>query len=619
MNHHLLKKLPPYFPKFFSIVSLLGFIILPCTAFADDLTQPTPLVQALQLAKQKNLADSVAWRRLLYFTDNKSPQKADTSRIINRFNTADNQHKFFVNPNGGRDTNAELQSTITGLFDTRLSGDSAIACRFPARVAWLKQQLTLNDSDLPRVSCPSYQAWQAKIQPQTAEIVFATEYLDSPPSAFAHSFLLFNNPNNPYYLNYTPRETVGESSAKFSYKSAIAGNAGEFAIINYAQGIQDYKVLQGRDVWRYQLKLSPSQVEQLSRQVFEVKDQILPYYLLDQNCASEILVLLNTLFPQENLLAGMKSTVAPAQIVRRLQDKQLIEQTYFEPSDNTIKQAATNTTRRYAMPANPIEISAKNLVASRNNPLLANRFHQWQVGYAYQDTAMTDSENLLKLGYRMVYHDPLDKPTGYPLGSQMTALSADVLVNHNAKNGQDDISLEQATLIQMRSLNPVNTIKNKASWGTQVGLEQVFDKARGDGKNHLVGNIDLEYGKSFAYGTPMAGSGEIPPNICYALGDIATQFGKGLDKGVRVGLGANLGCIQQFGDRLRGVAELNVPYWISGDSSTERYWQPKLSIGTQYDLSKFNAIRLLASREWLDKDNADTADKLSLSYVHYFE
>lgn len=620
MNQILLDKNHAFVLK---VIGLASFFIMPCVAVADDdISHQSPvnsLTNAMQLAQQKNLANSIAWRRFLYF-DDKINAKDDKSRVINRFNPIDNQRKFFVSQNGGYDPKAELQATLTALLDPdvakKLTGDNAVACRFPARVNWLKQQLNL--TDLSNVTCPTYQAWQAKIDPQSASIIFANEYLDSPPSAFAHNFLRFDNSHDPYYLNYTPRVTEGESQAKFAYKSAIVGNAGEFTINNYAQGIQDYKVNQGRDVWTYQLNLTPSQLQQLSDQVFEIKDQILPYYLLDKNCASEVLVLLNTLFPEKNYLTGMHATIAPVQLVRRLQQQNLIKKVTFEPSATTLKQAQLNAKRVTAIPTTP-------LTPSRTDPQLANPLRQWSVGYAYQNTANSPDENGLKLGYRMVYHDALDKPTGYPLGSQLTGLSADILLNPDAKHGQNDVQLEQATLIKMRSLNPINTAKgqkNPTSWGVNVGLEQAFDKARfnqdNDTDSHLVGNVNLEYGRSIAYGKPQA-LGEMPPNICYGLGNVATQFGKGLDKGFRVGVGANVGCIQQLGQNLRGLAQLSLPYWVSGDSDNERYWQPKLSVGMQFDVNKANAIRLLASRDFLGRDSKDRADKVSVSFVKYFE
>lgn len=593
---------------------------------AQPLAKPS-LDQALKLANQQQLADSVAWRRLLYFSDTPNPRQPDKSRVVNHFNPAKNQRQFFVSQEGGQDPETELQATLTALFDPSLMGDNAIACRFPARTAWLTQRLALADADLPQVDCPTLAQWRQKIDTSKASIVFASEYLDNPASAFAHSFLLFGDGKQPneYYLNYIPRVIEGESSAKFAYKSTIAGNAGDFSINPYSQDMQQYKVKEGRDIWRYSLKLTSAQAHQLANQVFEIKNQVLPYYLFDQNCASEILVLLNTLFPDKNYLANINTTIAPAQIVRRLKQQGLLDTADFEPSQTTLQQATLNNPQKTVNAINSID-SIDSIVASRNNPQFANLLRFWTLGLQSFNTTDKATSQALQLGYRLVYHDALDKPTGYPIGSQLTGLSADVLVNPNAKNGEKSVQLEQATLINMLSLKPINTAKNQASWGVNVGLQQVFDKARFDSQQndsrHLVGNINLKYGKAWGYGTPLAGSGELPPNLCYGLGNVASQFGKGLDKGFRVGLGADIGCIQQFNPRWRGLAEINLPYWISGDNANERYWQPKLNIGTQFDINRTQAIRLLASREWLGNNQQDKlqyADKITVSYLHYFE
>lgn len=584
-----------------------------------------------QLAEQQQLATSVAWRRLLYFSDTPSIQHLDQSRVINRFNSTQNQRQFFVSQYGDHDPKAELQATLSALFDPTMTGDKAVACRFPARTAWLKQRLALADEDLPAVDCPTLSEWRQKLDTTHLSIVFANEYLDNSASAFAHSFLLFGNGEQPneFYLNYSPRVIAGESTAKFAYKSTISGNAGEFTLNPYAQNIQQYKVNEGRDIWRYPLKLTPTQANQLANQVFEIKNQVLPYYLFNQNCASEILVLLNTLFPNKDYLAHLTPTVAPAQIVRRLQQEDLLATAEFEPSQTTLQQAMLNEKKIPLVPqdktANNVTIN-DTLSASRNNPQLANPLRFWTLGLQSLDTTGKTDEQGVQLGYRLVYHDALDKPLGYPIGSQLTGLSVDVLVNPTTQNGDKAVQLEQATLLEMRSLKPINSAKNHASWGIKVGLQQVFDKARlqqeNDDSQHLVGNISLNYGKALGYGSPLAGSGELPPNICYGLGNVSTQVGKGLNKGFRVGIGADIGCIQQFGDRLRGLAEINLPYWIAGDGQYERYWQPKLTIGTQFDLNRQNAIRLLASRDWLGRDkknNPYQADKLTVSYIHYFE
>ena len=155
-------------------------------------------------------------------------------------------------PAGATNPQAELDSLLTALFNPTDTGNGAAQCRFPARSQWLINTLGIDRAALPKVDCSDLGAWLNKIQPASVSVIFASEYLDNPASAFAHSFLRFDNPgiNNQYYLNFTPKVTDGEPFAKFAYKSSIGGNAGEFTMTNYAKGIADYVQRDGRDVWQ---------------------------------------------------------------------------------------------------------------------------------------------------------------------------------------------------------------------------------------------------------------------------------------------------------------------------------------------------------------------------------
>lgn len=578
----------------FSVIS--ATLLLSNSTFANQ--SDNSLSQLIVQAQQKNIANTTTWKRLLYYPEQKSTKK---SRIINRFNPKENQQAFFLHPNGATDPQAELTSLLTALFEPQ-QGDNHVECRFPARTHWVKQQLSIN---IPKVNCPTFDKWLTDINPQQSSIIFANETLDNLPSAFAHSFLHFaNNNQQSFYLNYTPKVTQGESFIKFSYKSTIGGNAGEFSINDYQTGIQTYSEKQNRDMWHYPLHLTHEQNQQLARLVWEIKDQILPYYLLDENCASEILVLLNILFPDKNLLENFNHLIAPAQIVRRLQQQGLIDKTQLVPAKQTEQQFYINHNDKKLL---------ENLV-NDSNPLLANPLQRWQIGYQQQKQ---DDKNALQINYRLVYHDELDKPTGYPIGSYLQGLSATVDILPNAKTGQHYIQLNQATLLNLRQLKPVNTAKSGNSYGFGVGLQQVSDPLKADNNQHLTTHAHFEYGKSFAYGLPTA-TANLPPNLCYGLANGQTNIGKGLSHGYRIGVGANLGCIHQFSPNFRGLVDVQLPLWFSHDN---HYWQPKISIGSQFDINSTHAIRLLASKNWQIMTDKPTKNyhEISLYYLHYFD
>ena len=201
---------------------------------------------------------------------------------------------------------------------------------------------------------------------------------------------------------------------------------------------------------------------------------------------------------------------------------------------------------------------------------------------------------------------------------------------HDNADQQDSVQLEQLGLFDVRSLHPINSAKKGISWGGNIGLQRVFDGIKGINSsnkddrsatdNHLVANISGEFGKSVALGSAAPNTGDMPANICYGLGTIAAQFGKGLYHGYRAGLGVNVGCNAELRPNWRAISELKLPFWISGDSDNESYWQPKLSIGSQYDINQTNAIRVTASREWLPKsDIIDNVDEVGLKWLHYFD
>lgn len=559
----------PALYHFFKKSSLICLMMASQATFANANTKN--LDDILQTVQEKKLYQHTTWQRLLYY-DNFSQ-----SRMLNHFNSDKNIQDFFVSRQGATNPQDEMTNILHSLLsenDTKL-GNFSVQCRFPARTHWLKQQLNLAFSP---ANCQDFDDWLKKINPQSLSLVFTDEYLDNPASAFAHIFLKFDNDSgDEYYFNYAPKTPTDKNMVKFAYKTMISGNAGEFSINHYDKNIQKY-LNKGRNVWHYRLNLDKEQTLQLARQVYEIKNQTLPYYLIDENCASEILVLLNTLFPSKNYLAKSSVMIAPSQIVRQLGDDGLIAQETFIPANQHFGTKDSTLTESI----------------SQNNPLKAHALSRLTVG-----VSSNNEQSATQIGYRLVYHDILDKPIGYRFGKYLTGL--DIGVEIGKKHNQ----LTHATLINMQNFKPINLAKQTAekSWSVDVGLKQVADNF--DNRKHLVANANLGYGMSQAFG-------EKKNNLCYQLGTLITQVGKGLDTGYRVGIGADMGCVYQFDEKLRGLVNVSLPYWVK-----QNVWQPNVAVGVQYDIGKNRAIRLNAEKHWLKDKKLD--DKFAISYLTYFE
>ena len=52
-------------------------------------------------------------------------------------------HRFFFAKDGKTNAKAELNETIYALFNEKTYDDNSTACRFPARKAWLEEELQI--------------------------------------------------------------------------------------------------------------------------------------------------------------------------------------------------------------------------------------------------------------------------------------------------------------------------------------------------------------------------------------------------------------------------------------------------------------------------------------------
>ena len=173
-------------------------------------------------------------------------------------------------------------------------------------------------------------------------------------------------------------------------------------------------------------------------------------------------------------------------------------------------------------------------------------------------------------------------------------------------------------------------VKEGKTWGINLQARQVSEGVGVvDNNRHLVANVGVEVGKSFAYGSPTvrfhdgevtAISGEAPANVCYGMATGGAQAGKGLANGYRVGVGVLAGCLHQWSAQTRGRIELSAPYWYHGShakAGSSGYLQPKADIGIQHDLSKNSSIRFKATHTWQPNNLADNSE-VQLAYLRYF-
>ncbi|MGM8884741.1 Lnb N-terminal periplasmic domain-containing protein [Psychrobacter sp. 1U2] len=614
-----------------------------------------------QQAAAQNLAQHTTWRRLLYFLDDK---KGLFSQAKNQ-STIDDP-SFFLTRNGHKDSAVELDATLVALAkqiatpnQVAAATNDSVICRFPARVNWLAEQLDIDKSSL-QADCPELKEWMAMLAPEQLSIMFAEEYLDNPISAFAHTLLRidskasaadFSQINHAYALNDTVDGDPDDPFVLYAIKSISGGYDNRIEIDPYPEKLAKYLKDDERDTWTYRLDLTPSEVQQIIAHVWETKNLEIPYYFTTDNCASEILRLIDVVRPQQGLLSQLPYVVVPADVVNLLNDEKLLATSHYTPADSSVRQAQLNQAKLSAklgytsiskdelnniksetansassMSADEQTLPMLPIATADNNPLDRHRLQRAHVG-----AGQRGDNAYIEVGIRAGFHDTLDRPSGYPQFFDLEGLKASLRVydteDDDANN--DRVELQNFTLFRGRSFNPDNAAKKGQTWGASIEATQINDGSQQDGAAHLVGSATFEYGKSWVFGQPPAMTaatdagrltGEMPQQLCYALATGALQGGRGINKGFRVGAGINAGCRYQLNNRLRLQAQLQLPYWYHGDSSLSEvqanYWQPISTIGVQYDIDKNQALRIKASYDWQDRveDNED----IQLSYMRYF-
>ncbi|MGP5178199.1 Lnb N-terminal periplasmic domain-containing protein [Psychrobacter aquimaris] len=605
----------------------------------------------------QNLAQHTTWRRLLYFFDDQKNligKKKDTSMV--------DEADFFLSENGQHDSAAELDALLVALANEvattnnrtvkKNTANNSVLCRFPARVQWLTNTLGIDKTAL-QVDCPELNEWMQKIAPEQLSIMFAQEYLDNPLSAFAHTLLRIDSkasvadPSQIHHavaLNYTVGGNPKDNFVVYAVKSMTGRYDNLIEIDPYPEKLAKYLQKDERDAWTYQLDLTPAEVQQIMLHVWETKDLKLPYYFTTDNCASEILRLIDVVRPQQHLLSRLPYAVIPSDVVQLLDDEGLLASTNYTPSDSTLRQSQLNKVKEQreqfgyhnsakqtineiksaqlnavsSMSADGQTLLQPNIAVSDNNPI--NR-HPLQL--AHIGLGQRGDNNYIDLGLRAGYHDTLDRPSGFPQFFDLEGASATLRLydtDNDKANQPNSVVLQNFTLIRGRSFNPVNSAKKGKTWGASIEATRVNDGSQQEGTDHLVGSLGYETGWSWAFGTPRTGTGEMPPQLCYTFLSGTAQAGRGINKGFRVGAGVNAGCRYQINNQLRAQAELQLPYWYHGSSDESNvrghYWQPISSLGLQYDIDKKQALRINANYDW--QDRVDASEDIQLSYRRYF-
>ncbi|MES1207352.1 MAG: DUF4105 domain-containing protein, partial [Pseudomonadota bacterium] len=291
--------------------SLLAAVTLALTPAAPP--DGAPSVDALvATARSRHLAQTRDWQVLLHYR----PGLGGGWK-----SQADGLGFFLAGAAGQRDPDAELAASLRAFFARLPADDGHAQCRFPARWDWLQRTLGIDPARAPHPTCRDYDFWRTGISPQAATLVYATAYINSPASMYGHTFLRLSratgegNPLLDYIVNFAA-DVDTENGVLYALKGLTGGFPGRFYVMPYYVKVQEYSNIESRDLWEYQLSLSPEQVRRLVMHAWETRTTRFDYYFFTRNCSYQLLMLLEVADPSLHLSDQFHGAVIPADTVR---------------------------------------------------------------------------------------------------------------------------------------------------------------------------------------------------------------------------------------------------------------------------------------------------------------
>lgn len=544
----------------------------------------------MQRARRERLAERPEWRALLHY----KPLRF-SGGVESRVAAA----SFFLSPHGKNNPQDELDATLAGFFETDGNDpDNSPQCRFVARYHWLKQALEFDGKRLPELNCGQFKDWFQEMSPGRLTLVFPASYLNNPASMFGHTLLRVDAPGGAEQtrllantINYAA-DTHEQRGVEFALKGLFGGYQGRFSIAPYYVAVKTYGDMENRDIWEYDLNLTPEEIGQLLRHVWEMRAAWFDYYFLDENCSYHLLSLLETARPGLRLTDSFHWWAIPSETVRAVAKAGLVDKVGFRPARNTVLQERARLmddnmqelAKRLSLgEVAPDSVALQSLAQKEQGQVVelaldytayrcSHRFggaeqesgtawdlltvrsrldvpdqtpaiprpEVWPgeghkparagIGYGFED-----KRQFLELTARPAYHDLLDPAGGYTPGAQVSLLSGAARYYPQV----DRAELERLDIIDIMSLSSWDRFLHPVSWNADIG---VVRKRPSVTDSLLLGRFNGGIGISHDLSAQTS---------AHALAEGTVELNRRFDYIAAPGLGPGFGVMHDFSDRWR--------------------------------------------------------------------
>jgi hypothetical protein len=322
------------FNKIYPFVFLLFFLISSSPAVAQ--TDREYLESLVASAVNEKLWEERYWHLLLHYE----------SGLLFGYKSEVSDPMFYFAPDGRTNPQAELEATLRSFFmpsENIKAGEDHPQCSFPARYKWLANRLKMDQSMLPKPNCERFERWRASLDVNRVTLVFASFYMASPASMFGHTLLRLDRVSSAgleldlvdYGVHYAANMDT-DNQLLIAAKGLLGLFDGEFTMFPYYMKVQQYGNLEARDIWEYQLSLNQNQVDDLMLHLWEIGSMKFNYYYFRENCAFELLTLLEVGNPQLRLTNHFPVATVPSETIKVVTHEEgLVAKRVYRPSLTT--------------------------------------------------------------------------------------------------------------------------------------------------------------------------------------------------------------------------------------------------------------------------------------------
>ena len=567
-----------------------ALILIHTSVFATE--DRAYLEELVAKSRQLRLAERPEWIKLLHYVPN---------LIAPGVHGLVDSLQFYNAPDGKTDPQAELEATLASFYsDIEESNEQQNPqCQFIARYTWLNQQLGFDPRRLPQHECKRFRQWHATLNPSGLTLIFASAYLNSPSSMYGHPLIRVDAKDQDehtrllaYAITFAAN-TDETNGLAFAINGLFGGYAGVFSILPYYVKVREYSNLENRDLWEYQLNLTPEEVDRVLMHAWELGSVYFQYYFFDENCAYHLLGLLQVARPELDLTSQFRWWAIPSDAVREIaKQKNMVKRIIYRPASATVARfrldglneqerglvkdlsvgriTVGNPALR-AMPddraaavyetgqqyvdyrriigkndvADPAELE-RELLTARSRLDIVGQEPEVPMPETHPDqghgssrvtlgTGRKDGQNFQQLTARATYHDIMDSDGGYARGAQIEFFSLGLRHYDFGAN-----RLERFTPVNILSLTPRDEFFQSMSWKISAGWQRIPIP---DGSEPLAFALDGGAGGAWSNKRDTA--------LWYAMFDSSARLNNNMESGYALGAGASLGGLFDFSARWR--------------------------------------------------------------------